>query len=345
MTEPILSPDGKWMWTGTEWIPAPPEPSQDTKIQDTAKDINTQIDRLLQLSTISFGSEHSKSLVEIQKYRLEKEKHLLDALNLSKKLGDKSVLASTTLACGDFLQKFMYVLYNSFEFKELLDVMARLPESSLYGWYEDNATLEKLKKTTTHFSRYIVEETEGSYLVNINGLNMANGFPFDIMDGSYTSERPRISVDDMYEESLRLYSELGDKSGMAKSNLGLARYGSRHSIFGLGMDLIYDAEWIYGLSQNFKDAIKLFTEQNDMKNLGVVKILYGLRNISLFATVTDQDVHPAEDTDWIGEGVANLRDAGEYSLIPNWAVTEKGWGKWLLKGIPRHFNQITGIPD
>ena len=24
MTDPVLSPDGKWMWTGSEWIPAPP---------------------------------------------------------------------------------------------------------------------------------------------------------------------------------------------------------------------------------------------------------------------------------------------------------------------------------
>lgn len=24
MADPILSPDGKWMWTGNEWIPAPP---------------------------------------------------------------------------------------------------------------------------------------------------------------------------------------------------------------------------------------------------------------------------------------------------------------------------------
>ena len=24
MTDPIFSPDGKWMWTGSEWIPAPP---------------------------------------------------------------------------------------------------------------------------------------------------------------------------------------------------------------------------------------------------------------------------------------------------------------------------------
>lgn len=25
MTQPVFSPDGKWMWTGNEWIPAPPQ--------------------------------------------------------------------------------------------------------------------------------------------------------------------------------------------------------------------------------------------------------------------------------------------------------------------------------
>jgi len=24
MTDPVISPDGKWMWTGSDWIPAPP---------------------------------------------------------------------------------------------------------------------------------------------------------------------------------------------------------------------------------------------------------------------------------------------------------------------------------
>jgi len=27
MSEPVLSPDGKWMWTGTEWVPLPPSSS------------------------------------------------------------------------------------------------------------------------------------------------------------------------------------------------------------------------------------------------------------------------------------------------------------------------------
>tara|TARA_B110000003_G_scaffold7076_1_gene7298 strand:+ start:3158 stop:4336 length:1179 start_codon:yes stop_codon:yes gene_type:complete len=32
MAEPILSPDGKWMWTGDEWIPAPPTSSQSANL-------------------------------------------------------------------------------------------------------------------------------------------------------------------------------------------------------------------------------------------------------------------------------------------------------------------------
>ena len=28
MADPLFSPDGKWMWSGTEWIPAPPGSGQ-----------------------------------------------------------------------------------------------------------------------------------------------------------------------------------------------------------------------------------------------------------------------------------------------------------------------------
>ena len=33
MSDPIFSPDGNWMWTGNEWIPAPPDtPSEETNV-------------------------------------------------------------------------------------------------------------------------------------------------------------------------------------------------------------------------------------------------------------------------------------------------------------------------
>ncbi|DAC53673.1 MAG TPA: hypothetical protein D7I11_06135, partial [Candidatus Poseidoniales archaeon] len=36
MADPVFSPDGKWMWSGSEWIPAPPgEGGQQLNMQDS----------------------------------------------------------------------------------------------------------------------------------------------------------------------------------------------------------------------------------------------------------------------------------------------------------------------
>ena len=35
MTEPVYSPDGKFMWSGSEWIPAPPKGIQTLNMQDS----------------------------------------------------------------------------------------------------------------------------------------------------------------------------------------------------------------------------------------------------------------------------------------------------------------------
>ncbi|MGB1487581.1 MAG: hypothetical protein ACPG83_03190 [Candidatus Poseidoniaceae archaeon] len=37
MADPIISPDGEWMWTGSDWIPAPPE-SYPSEIQSEKSD-------------------------------------------------------------------------------------------------------------------------------------------------------------------------------------------------------------------------------------------------------------------------------------------------------------------
>ena len=45
MTDHIISPDGKFMWTGSEWIPAPPTPttqSANVSMEDSVvgRDVN-----------------------------------------------------------------------------------------------------------------------------------------------------------------------------------------------------------------------------------------------------------------------------------------------------------------
>ena len=74
-----LSPDGKWMWDGTEWIPAPPSSSTespqstDLMVQDSAVagDINvtqqTNIHQSADAEVIKVALEGVSSLVEKQK--------------------------------------------------------------------------------------------------------------------------------------------------------------------------------------------------------------------------------------------------------------------------------------
>ena len=35
MSDTVLSPDGKYLWTGSEWIPAPPSDNQNITMQDS----------------------------------------------------------------------------------------------------------------------------------------------------------------------------------------------------------------------------------------------------------------------------------------------------------------------
>ena len=35
MPDTVLSPDGKYLWTGSEWIPAPPSDNQNITMQDS----------------------------------------------------------------------------------------------------------------------------------------------------------------------------------------------------------------------------------------------------------------------------------------------------------------------
>ena len=70
MADPIFSPDGKWMWTGSEWIPAPPSSSQSANvnlhdsviggdvniIQNNSEDIATAIVQALERMGISSQS-------------------------------------------------------------------------------------------------------------------------------------------------------------------------------------------------------------------------------------------------------------------------------------------------
>ena len=41
MTGPTFSPDGKWMWNGSEWIPAPPQSDVLIQIEQSQENYTT----------------------------------------------------------------------------------------------------------------------------------------------------------------------------------------------------------------------------------------------------------------------------------------------------------------
>ena len=71
MDGPIISPDGKWMWTGSDWIPAPPGSKVNqtvSTIKDTAIDgdviqhtDNSVSNTHIEINTIRFDSDISTS--------------------------------------------------------------------------------------------------------------------------------------------------------------------------------------------------------------------------------------------------------------------------------------------
>ena len=74
MSEPVMSPDGKHMWTGNEWIPAPPGGSNNVSVslQDSVVtgDINTEINYATTINKNIINDNettirsHMKSMIE-----------------------------------------------------------------------------------------------------------------------------------------------------------------------------------------------------------------------------------------------------------------------------------------
>ena len=56
MPSPIMSPDGNWMWTGSEWIPAPPKSAPQTINTDVALK-ETLREALIEMDVATIDSE------------------------------------------------------------------------------------------------------------------------------------------------------------------------------------------------------------------------------------------------------------------------------------------------
>ena len=124
MADPIPSPDGKWMWTGSDWIPAPPSSSQSANVnlkdsvvggdvhitQNSVSDFIAGIDHLLK--KIGFDGQSSpKGLTASQEAEVEQ------ALEMSEKLADHGIeidpWTEITLGAGSFIARLTGRLHTA----------------------------------------------------------------------------------------------------------------------------------------------------------------------------------------------------------------------------------------
>jgi len=102
MSEPIFSPDGKWMWSGSEWVPAPPSiespQSSDLVVQDSAVagDIN-----VTQQTNIQHSADAEVVKAAIEAVMTNSHKVQTDSEVLEKKQNDSVLFGWSVTTIGE----------------------------------------------------------------------------------------------------------------------------------------------------------------------------------------------------------------------------------------------------
>jgi tetratricopeptide (TPR) repeat protein len=96
MADPIISPDGEWMWTGGEWIPAPPSGKPVSQNHDIA---NAEI--LGKISQSSEGGDNNNQQINLQDVNVHKG---VKQTTISEGASSQELKVSDTVIMGDLTQ-------------------------------------------------------------------------------------------------------------------------------------------------------------------------------------------------------------------------------------------------
>ena len=111
MSEPIISPDGKMMWSGTNWIPLPAQ--SNTNVQDSVVmgDINTKIEHSVHNT---YSQDNEKSVRNHLNLIAEKMGlgQFIQADKVYEKAKHIDYELATELYNGEFRGKFVVALWN-----------------------------------------------------------------------------------------------------------------------------------------------------------------------------------------------------------------------------------------
>jgi tetratricopeptide (TPR) repeat protein len=194
MPDPVISPDGKWMWTGSEWIPAPPaaEPvsvsMQDSVIagdvnitQNNAEDIATAM--VTALERIGFSGQSSPAeLTPSQEAEVEQ------VLEMSEQLASHGIEIDpwTEIVLGD--------------------------AAKLSG--RTNTAQQHYLRALETFRKSGDRQGEAASLINLGNIAKTRG---DLAE----AER-------LQRESLAIKREIGDRQGEADSLINLGIIASKN---------------------------------------------------------------------------------------------------------------------
>ena len=96
MADPIISPDGEWMWTGGEWIPAPPSGKPVSQNHDI-----TNAEILGKISQSSEGGDNNNQQINLQDVNVHKG---VKQTTISEGASSQELKVSDTVIMGDLTQ-------------------------------------------------------------------------------------------------------------------------------------------------------------------------------------------------------------------------------------------------
>ena len=96
MAEPIISPDGEWMWTGGEWIPTPPSGKPVSQNHDI-----TNAEILGKISQFSEGEDYNNQQINLQDINVHKK---VKQTTISEGAPSQELKVSDTVIMGDLTQ-------------------------------------------------------------------------------------------------------------------------------------------------------------------------------------------------------------------------------------------------
>ena len=96
MAEPIISPDGEWMWTGGEWIPTPPSGKPVSQNHDI-----TNAEILGKISQFSEGEDYNNQQINLQDVNVHKK---VKQTTISEGAPSQELKVSDTVIMGDLTQ-------------------------------------------------------------------------------------------------------------------------------------------------------------------------------------------------------------------------------------------------